>query len=170
MIAQPIASGQLCVNEDHIHIESDEHGQALITNLDAFAFPFIRFRNGDQIRLGGIHERYQVLAEIIGRSVEMLHLANGGEIHGFTVLLPLLRHQDYFRSYQVCQKALDHIIFRVVAKNDVPQEIIRQIQEEVQELLGEKTQVDFEFLDLIPLTERGKQRFVFSDVTSSPKG
>lgn len=54
MIAQPDTDGNLLLNEDHIVAESmggDE--EAVITNLDSFAFPFIRYKNGDRIRLGG---------------------------------------------------------------------------------------------------------------------
>ena len=166
MIAQPDVNGKKCINDDHIFIEEADGHEAVITNLDAYAFPFIRFCNGDQVILGGISGPYRTIDEIIGRSVEMLKLPTGGEIHGFTVLLPLLKHQSLFRNYQVQQKSLNHLIFRLIPMQEVPEDILDQIKREVKAVYGADVKIDFEFVDKIPLTSRGKQTFVYSDVNT----
>lgn len=166
MIAQPAKDGKLCVNEDHVYVETTDEGEAVYTNLDEFGFPLIRFKNGDMIKLGVVHERlpYRTIEELDGRKTEMIKLPQGGALQGFIVMHPLYQHGSYLKAYQVYQPDLTHLLIRMSVWRDMPDVIKRQIKNEMQTLVGPQIEISLEFVEKIPLSKRGKRLFICSDV------
>ncbi|MGI6079031.1 MAG: phenylacetate--CoA ligase family protein, partial [Fastidiosipilaceae bacterium] len=166
MIAQPDTAGNLCVNEDHVVVETTVEGEAVITNLDEYGFPFIRFKNGDLLELGGPGKilPYQIITSLKGRVAETIYLPSGGSLQGFVVMYPISKHMKWIKSYQVYQPKLNHLILRFVLDGDLPERIKKQIVDEMREIVGEEMQLSLECVDRISLTRRGKQRFVISEL------
>lgn len=166
MIAQPDTAGNLCVNEDHVVVESTPEGEAVITNLDEYGFPFIRFKNGDLLELGSSEKvlPYQTIINLNGRVAEIIHLPNGGKLQGFVVMYPISKHMQWIRAYQVYQPAIDQLILRFVLDGELPSRIKRQIDQEMADVVGTQMNITFEYVEEIPVTKRGKQMFVCSDV------
>ena len=168
MIAQPAKDGQLCINEDHVFVEATEEGEAVYTNLDEYGFPLIRFKNGDMIKIGNPHSElpYRTIAELDGRKTEMIKLPQGGALHGFIPMYPVSKHSKWMMAYQIYQPKIDQLIIRIIPQPQVvfPNEIRLQIVEEMREIVGDIMSIEFEFLDSIPLSKRGKRVFVCSDV------
>lgn len=167
MIAQPASDGLLCVNEDHVLAETTPDGSAVLTNLDEFAFPLIRFKNGDEIKLGGRHSAlpYQTIAQVAGRKTETIKLADGGSVHGFVPMYPMYKHFKWMKAYQIYQPELRILIIRIVLSGEsLPVDVHDQILSEMREIVGNEVDIKFEFLNDIPLTKRGKRLFVVSDV------
>lgn len=167
MIAQPARDGVLCVNEDNVVLETGEDGSAIITNLDAKAFPLIRFKNGDRLSLGPRHSTlpYRTVAELDGRVAETIHLPQGGALQGYVVMYPISKHMNVLRAYQVYQPDLDHLLIRLLpVGSGVPDAIQSQILSEMRMIAGRQIDLKIEIVDAIPLTKRGKRAFVVSDV------
>lgn len=166
MIAQPAKDGRLCINEDHIYAETTSEGQAVLTNLDEYGFPLIRFKNGDKVTIGGVHDElpYRTLSSIEGRVAETIHLPQGGLVHGYMVMYPISKHMKYLREYQVYQPDIDHLQINVVESEPLPTEIELQIVDEMRTIVGDVINVKLQKVNSIPLTKRGKRAFVCSDV------
>lgn len=166
MIAQPARDGQFCINEDHIKIETDPDGSAILTNLDEFGFPLIRFKNGDRVAIGEVHDElpYRTLTSVEGRIAETIHLPQGGVVHGYMVMYPISKHMKYLREYQVYQPDIDHLLIRIVESGFLPAQIAQQIIREMQTIVGTAMDVQIQRVASIPLTKRGKRTFVCSDV------
>ena len=166
MIAQPDKDGNMCINEDHVYVETDEEGTAIYTNLDAHAFPFIRFKNGDKVTLGDVHDElpYRTLSSIEGRVAETIHLPQGGLVHGYMVMYPISKHMKYLREYQVYQSDIDHLQINVVEAEPLPTEIETQIIDEMRTIVGDVINVKLQKVNSIPLSKRGKRAFVCSEV------
>lgn len=167
MIAQPDGDGNLCVNEDHVLLEVDADGSAVITNLDGFAFPFIRCKNGDCVTLREEKRSrlpYAEIERVDGRKTDMIRLPQGGALQGFIVMHPLYKHGKYLKAYQVYQPDLTHLIIRISAWSEIPQSILSQIMKEMAGLVGPDVMISVEFRDEIPLSKRGKRLFICSDV------
>jgi len=167
MIAQPATDGAPCINEDHVVVETDDDGNAVFTNLDEFSFPLIRFRNGDQMSLGPVHNSlpYRTIAKIDGRKTEMIRLPNGGALHGFIPMYPISKHTRWMKAYQIYQPSIDKLIIRIVLSNSMlPNAVRDQILSEMREIVGSDMIIEFEFPESIPLTKRGKRLFICSDV------
>lgn len=168
MIAQPARDGRLCINDDHVYVETDEDGEAIITNLDEYGFPLIRFKNGDKLTLGGIHQElpYRIITSIEGRVAETIYLPQGGSLQGYIVMYPISKHMDYIREYQVYQPDINHLLIRVVESFSLPKKIESQIVSEMRTIVGGLINVEVQKVKSIPLTKRGKRAFVCSDVKS----
>ncbi len=167
MIAQPARDGVLCVNEDHVLAEATSEGSVAFTNLDEFAFPLIRFKNGDELKLGDRHPTlpYQTIVQVAGRKTETIKLVNGGSVHGFVPMYPMYKHSKWMKAYQIYQPELRTLIIRIVLSGDsLPVDVHDQILSEMREIVGNEVDVRFEILKDIPLTKRGKRLFVVSDV------
>lgn len=166
VIAQPAKDGRLCINEDHIKVEVDKEGVAILTNLDEYGFPLIRFKNGDRVTIGEVHEElpYRMLTSVEGRIAETIHLPQGGAVHGYAVMYPISKHMKYLREYQVYQSDIDHLLIRVVEAESLPYEIEMQIINEMRDIVGDVLKLEIQKVQSIPLTKRGKRAFVCSDV------
>jgi phenylacetate-CoA ligase len=171
MIAQPAKDGRICVNEDHVYVEVDQNGAAIITNLDEYGFPLIRFKNGDRVSIGRVHEElpYCTLTSVEGRIAETIHLPQGGMVHGYMVMYPISKHIKYLREYQVYQPDIDHLLIRVVESESLPPEIREQIVREMKCIVGTTMDVQIQKVASISLTRRGKRTFVCSDVCESKR-
>lgn len=168
MIAQPAKDGRLCINEDHVAIETDKDGSAILTNLDEYGFPLIRFKNGDKLSIGDVHGElpYHTLSSIEGRVAETIRLPQGGEVHGYMVMYPISKHMKYLREYQVYQPDIDHLLIRIVESEPLPHEVEMQIINEMRGIVGDAIKLEIQRVRSIPLTKRGKRTFVCSDVQS----
>lgn len=167
MIAQPDAKGNLCINEDHCLVEAGPEGEAILTNLDAYAFPFIRFKNGDAITLRQEKRSalpYHEIERVDGRIADTIHLPGGGYLQGFIVMYPISKHMDYIGAYQIRQCALDALDIYLVEKRKLPDSVMHQIKQEMQEIVGPKVRLELRMVEGIPLTARGKRRFVVSEL------
>ena len=167
MIAQPTKDGRLCINEDHVYVETTPEGEAVFTNLDEYGFPLIRFKNGDKVTIGDVHDElpYRTLSSIEGRVAETIHLPQGGGVHGYMVMYPISKHMKYLREYQVYQPDIDHLLIRIVESEPLPTEVMEQIIREMKEIVGTAMEVQIQRVESIPLTRRGKRAFVCSGIS-----
>ena len=166
MISQPAKDGRMCINEDHVYVETTSEGDAVFTNLDAWGWTLIRFKNGDMLKLGDIHPQlpYRTITEIDGRKTEQIHLPQGGALQGFIVMYPLYRRSKYLKAYQIHQTDVSHMTIKMVLACQMPDEIHRQIVTEMKAIVDNDMKIKTEFLDNIPVSKMGKRLFVKSDV------
>lgn len=169
-ISLPAKDGTMCINEEHVYVETTEDGAAIFTNLDEYGFPMIRFMNGDRLTLGPVHATlpYRTIQSIEGRIAETIYLPQGGSLQGYIVMYPISKHMQHLKQYQVYQPDIDHLIVRVVpVASELPKEICDQIVREMRKIVGDKIEFVIENVETIPLTKRGKRAFVVSNVRRS---
>ncbi len=167
MIAQPDRDGNLCINATHCHVEVDASGAAVLTNLDAYAFPFIRFKNGDCLTLRAEKRSalpYCEIERVEGRVADTIELPGGRSLQGFIVMYPISKHMRYIRAYQVRQRTRDRLEVLLVLLQSLPEAVGEQIVREMQAIVGADVTVTVRAVDEIPLTKRGKRRFVVSEL------
>jgi len=152
-------------------------GEIIVTSLTNYAMPLVRYRIGDMGALApmeghGAYYRGQVLKSIFGRNGDMFKLKNGGLIRGgyFTVLL---YHKDWIEKYQVIQKSLSSITFRIVkadSASDCTQQELAEITAKTRIGMGQDCEVNFEFVEKIPPSASGKYRYVICEVPTDERG
>ncbi|MEM4724709.1 MAG: hypothetical protein QXP01_06825, partial [Candidatus Hadarchaeum sp.] len=94
-----------------------ELGEAVMTGLESFAQPFIRYRTGDMVRLSpepcragrGLH----VIAEVLGRSTDFLVRADGTIMHALAGIY-VLRAVEGVAEFKLVQHTVDRIEVQVV--------------------------------------------------------
>jgi len=120
----------LYVAAEHVYIEllsdsgrpvENQEGRIILTNLDNFAMPFIRYENGDSaLPASTMADRkfnLPLLKSISGRTADTITLANGSKVHGvfFTDILHELYHEnpELIHRFQVYQDIPGEIEFRI---------------------------------------------------------
>jgi phenylacetate-CoA ligase len=67
-------------------------------------------------------------------------------------------------KFQVLQEDIDNLCIKIVKKNDISESNLNLMKEEIFKVMGNKINVNFNFVDEIPLTTTGKFRVVNSRV------
>ena len=147
-----------------------EVGDLVITNLNNFGMPFIRYSIGD----GGAWAAGEAcscgralprLSSVDGRRADAFQTSDGRSLWtGFTgAAFRCLAHPT-IRQFQVVQKSLDQIVVRLVQEGDVPAATLAEIAQTMQAAFGAGVVVTFEFPDEIPALPSGKHQYAISEV------
>ena len=177
LIAMECAEGRMHINCRDIFLEVDsvdpytKPGHLLVTQLNNYTMPFIRYRIGDIGRLSEemcpCGNQLPVLAELLGRSTATFRTKTGTLIHGgyFT--------QQFYNivgvnQFQLIQETLEQCVLKLVINEQWTKEIGTYIIQKIQDVLGAEVAVIMEFVDEIPLPVSGKREFTISKVTEVP--
>lgn len=167
----------LHVSADHLVVEVlDEEGgpcapgtsgEIVVTDLHNYGMPFVRYRLGD---LGTFTDKVcacgrglPLLQSVDGRILDRLRTPGGSYVPG--EFFPyLLNDVDGIRRFQVIQDRFDHLTINIVKEPDCERVSLGFSKRKIAEVMGEDVEVDFEFVDEIPLTKTGKQRVTISSL------
>lgn len=144
-----------------------EQGEVVVTNLHAFAMPFIRYRLGDLATATG--ERcpcglpFAVVHQIEGRVVDYLHLPDGTALHPYRLLAPLARGEmPWVRRYQLVQQRSDRLVLRVMVTPEAAPGDLVALESALNALLPHDAALLVEQVDSLPFAASGKFRLVQS--------
>jgi phenylacetate-CoA ligase len=136
-------------------------GEVVVTNLHAYAMPFIRYRLGDLATRGDVcscGQPFSTLGAIQGRMLDYFPLPDGRLLHPYEIVGRLVwSPSDWIRRYQLVQERTDRIVLRVVASGS-PSERVAELVGAVRPLLGPGVEFAVELVDEIPPTAGGKLR------------
>ena len=176
-----------CHTREGLHINSDrlileildtnyktcppnEIGEIVITDLDNYGMPLIRYQVGDR----GAHAGYMcscgrglpLLHSIDGRILDVIRAPNGN-ILGGTFWTLLFKSKPGIAAFQVIQKNLSEITvnyIKDITTNKIPLDFFSS---KIKEKCGPNFQVNYKEVKHIPKTESGKTRFIISELTNS---
>jgi phenylacetate-CoA ligase len=147
-----------------------EPGEVVVTNLNNYGFPFIRYRIGDIARVSKLDKcpckrQHPIMDMIEGRQVDMFKTKDGrtiwSDFHG------TIFEVEGVKQYQIIQKSLDLILIRLVTNDNFEKSQLGIIERAVKQVMGPETEMRFEFLDSIPVGSLGKFRYAFSEVPAA---
>lgn len=170
----------LHITSEHVIIESlmdaernygENKGEVVLTDLDSYFMPFIRYKNGDVIEtsdeLCSCGKTLPLIKKIEGRIGDALETPAGQFVHQqyFTLLLKETKWYDKYgiNKYQVVQEAKDKISWYIVAER-IPDD--KEIEKLLMVLEKGFSGVESEiiFVDDIPNEPSGKYRWVKSNL------
>lgn len=147
-----------------------ETGEIVITDLENFGFPFIRYRMedlGSLAKAGCSCGRGQpMLDRVEGRVYDLISCPNGTVQTG-TFFCKMTRSVEGIEQFQVIQEAPDRLRFKLVTGNKFSRESIAFLQDRITHHCGEEMQVAFDFVTDIETLKSGKRRYVVSLPVSS---
>ena len=149
-------------------VPSGETGEAVMTALESFAQPFIRYRTGDMVRVANESCRagrgLNVIAEVLGRNTDFIVRADGTIMHALAVIY-VLRAIVGVAEFKIIQHSI-HQLEVLVVPNDSWQEFGRtQIETGLHKRLGDDVHIDLRLVESIPVEASGKHRYVVSRVS-----
>lgn len=163
----------LHVTEERVILETNDRDELLITDLDNFAMPYIRYWNADQAIFSD-HEckcgrKSQVIEKVLGRTCDYLVGINGQSLHWayfwhllFDTEIAVKRN---FVKFQIVQKSSDYLLFRTVSdplSNEDKSALVNMIRTKMGDM-----QVEFVLEKDIENTASGKFRPVINELLNN---
>jgi phenylacetate-CoA ligase len=173
-VAHECPFGHLHVAMEHVYLEflptagaPDGTTEVVITNLDAWGMPFIRYRVGDLATPAAAAcpcgRALPLLRDVQGRTNDMLVSPTGRLLHSLSVVY-VLREIPGLGQFKVTQDRVDRLVVEMVtdaAFDPASEDVIRR---RLVETMGAPVHVDLIRRDQIQPEASGKYRWVVSRV------
>lgn len=147
--------------------EPGEVGEVVITDLNNYSFPLIRYRIGDLALC--LEQRNCVcgrplsqIGPIQGRAQALVSCANGVWLPGTFFAHFFKEYENLIKYFQVVQSEKDSFTLKYVKAGDFTEASFFKMQEKLSEFTGVNTVIDFDEVDEIPLLKTGKRTPVVS--------
>lgn len=174
-ISHQCPSGSMHVTSENVIVEIlddqgrpvpvGEPGQIVITHLDTYGMPFIRYCTGDRGSLaqgvcqcGRGLERMHVIE---GRQTDFVLAADGTVKHALS-LIYVLRAVEAVRQFQIVQAPNRDLDVGVVSRGELSAADLDQIERGLRMQMGQGLAIRIETKDHIEPTASGKYRYVIS--------
>jgi phenylacetate-CoA ligase len=145
-------------------------GEIVITDLNNFCVPLIRYRIGDLAKAANnslicsCGRQLSKIGSIKGR-VQAIIIGQNGELIPGTFFAHLFKDYWYaIKQFQIIQKRNHEITLKIVKNDRFSQEIFDTIIREIKKYLGSQTTIHPVFVDNIPLGKTGKHQHSISKV------
>ena len=101
-----------------------ESGDVVVTNLHAYASPYLRYELGDRAVAGDPVCRcgapFATIRSVQGRTMDALLLADGRVMHHWELIPMTFWDMPWHRQYQLVQESRDRFVLRLVADGEPP--------------------------------------------------
>ena len=140
--------------------EPGELGRIVITDLYNYAFPILRYDNGDlaiaekKVKNG----RYQLfLKELYGRRSDMIYDCNGKAVTPYIITNNMwdVKGVKQFRFIQETETS-----YTLWLNGDREKMNVEDILSRIQPYLGEEAQIKIDYVDEIPVLNSGKRKYI----------
>jgi len=157
------------ITMEHCILESDEENNLIVTNLDNYSQPFIRYKNGDvgvidtsPCACGNTAPR---ITELYGRANENIILKNGSSVNGI-FFANLLDQAGFINSnkmlrFQIIQNVAGEIVFKVEVKREMNDTDLGKLKDALMPFFSKVNISQHQFLDPGP---GGKFRYLISNL------
>ncbi|MDD3078971.1 MAG: hypothetical protein PHH37_07685 [Paludibacter sp.] len=171
-------SHDLHVNYDYVHVDivddsgkliREGEGDILVTNLESYAFPIIKYRIGDRSAWVGTECNcnipFPLIREVKGRISDAIYTPDGIYVDGSYLTTIFDEYVDVISKFQVYQKRDYSVIIYVIPyNNSFPiEDTILNIKNTLLEKVHNKISVIIQVVDTIA-DDKGKIRYVISEV------
>lgn len=145
-----------------------ELGEVVITDLNNYAVPLIRYRIGDLAvamdadEVCGCGRGLPRIGRIEGRAQALVFCANGTWLPG-TFFAHFFKDYDFaVRQYQVVQREEKAIELKIVPESGFSLTVQEEILQHLHKFMGEEMRIDVALVENIPLLKTGKRTGVVS--------
>jgi len=153
--------------DSHEPTQPGETGHIIVTNLNNYGMPFIRYSVEDMGAWSTMSDcpcgRELPMMELVqGRRIDMFKAKDARTVWG-GFASPLFGMEGV-KQFQLVQKTLDLVVAHIVKEGMLDENRLAEIVRTVRMALGAHVKVEFEFLDEIPVLSSGKYRYVISEL------
>ncbi len=175
-IAHQCPQGRMHITAENIIVEilreggsresaTAEMGEIVITHLDAYAMPLIRYRTGDigRLRRGRCTcgRGLPIMDVVQGRSTDFLCLPDGNVRHALSIIYPL-RETKGVRQFRVVQDEDLRVCVEVVCDEQAARLTAEAVAGRVRPVLGNRIDLEVRFVESLSPNAAGKHRYVIS--------
>ena len=151
-------------------VPDGEMGRVVVTRLDGFSMPLIRYFNGDlavKLPKNKYPEKKQfgfpLLERIIGRDTDIVRTTSGKYmiVHFFT---GIFEHYPQIKQFRVIQKDLTSIEIEYISGNSFNTAILHEIENQIHSHLEENFPIHWKEVESIKPTKSGKPQIIQSNI------
>jgi phenylacetate-CoA ligase len=178
LLAYECPEGSMHVVAENVFLEVDpattpdeepSRGDVLVTNLESFAYPFIRYRLGDQVTLSDktcpCGRGLPCLERIEGRKTDWLVDSTGKKIHGLVVAHTIAKVQG-IKQFQIVQKTPTEVLVRIVKNGFYRDTDDAWVVDSLSKYFTGPIRIDLLPVDQIEASASGKHRFIINEIVS----
>ncbi len=153
----------------NIMANPEEKAEVVVTHLDNYTMPFIRYRTGDIATY--TEDRcpcgrgLDLIQSIEGRSTDFIITPGGKIMHALSIIY-ILRDIAGIDLFKVIQKRKDFLIVQIVKNHLYSNRHEEFISKEINKVMEDRIEVSFEYVTDIPYESSGKFRYVISEVSN----
>jgi phenylacetate-CoA ligase len=140
-----------------------EEGRVVVTNINNFSMPLIRFEVGDTAIQGSgkckCGSALPHIDHVTGRINDHFILRNGTVIGG-CYFTHLIFDRDWARSFRIIQEDYERVVIKVVPLVQPKDSDIEDIERKLRIVMGPKCTIEWEFVDKIDVPESGKHQYI----------
>lgn len=142
-----------------------EIGRVVITDLFNYAFPIIRYENGDLAIKRTTPDGHIYLQDVVGRKVDMLYTTDGKMVNWLRALIFIKDFND-IKQFQIVQEDYTHFTWILNTQNHTYEELIVK---ESKDVFGKDAEFTFKYVDEIPKLASGKTRMTVCKIEGVEK-
>ena len=157
------------INEKGEPCKPGELGEIVVTDLDNYVFPFIRYKIGD---LGVFNQKkclcgrpFPLLERVEGRTFDMIIGTNGNRVLGTFWSITFKHHIRGIRQFQVLQKEFGSLLIKLQVNQEWNVEEENKLKKLVSQKLGFELCIKIEYVQSFTTTSSGKFQWVKSDIS-----
>ncbi len=158
----------LHVTEERVYIEVNDNSEIIVTDLDNYAMPFIRYWNADQVELAdspcSCGRKSLLIKRVMGRTCDYIIGKNGEYLH-WAYFWHLffdsgIAKNNNLQKFQVVQESPDKIEINLICEK-ISDELILVLKQNIQSRIG-PVDIVFNYSTNIENTKTGKYRPVIN--------
>ena len=147
-----------------------EDGEIVITHLDAWGMPLIRYRTGDVAQPGNgackCGRGFSTMSKVRGRTTDFVVTPDGRWQHALSVIY-VVRDIEGVAEFKIIQEDVDDVrVLLKVHQEIYPENGNQRIVRGFKKRMGDEVRVTVERVDEIPRDASGKYRYVVSKVAA----
>lgn len=145
-----------------------EVGEVIVTELNNYAMPLIRYKVGDLAVAVSENQEcacgrgLPLIGEIQGRTQAIVIGTHNQFIPGTFFNRVFFKHDLAIRQYQIVQEKFGEITIKIIKGNLFSDEVLREIFKDIKTHLGDDLQIKVEYVKEIPLVRTGKRQHCIS--------
>lgn len=151
------------VDENGLQVAPGGVGRIVVTDLNNYGMPLIRYCVEDMGRLGvelcGCGMKSPLLMSLEGRTADFLVKRNGERVSGVSLVERTLTKIPGLEQMQIVQESLYDIRLNVVRSQDFGSEEERELTDEFRLIFGDEVNLKIIEMPCIPQEKSGKFRF-----------
>jgi phenylacetate-CoA ligase len=156
------------INRAGEHCNKGEIGKIIVTNLNNYSFPLIRYEIGDMARTSQIDQcncqrGLPLLDEITGRTIDNFIFSKGEIIHGGYFIYIFLDVKGV-KHFQIIQEKINKLLIKIVKSDDFNENEINRIIKTIKRDLGEDIEIEVDYVSELDKTPTGKHRVTVSKI------
>ena len=151
------------LDDNNNPVENGTEGNIVITTLNNFYMPLIRYKIGDRaIKGDDLNFGTLKLNNVIGRTLGVIHKKDKTRVDG-QFFTSLFFNKNGIKNFQIVQKSINTIVLKIVKSDSFSKTQLNDIIEKIKNELGE-VNILVEYTNQIDLTVTGKIMYVYSEL------